>query len=173
MKILITGLGITGKSSLLKWLKIFLPLIQKTIFLDLDYQRKELPVAFEPDILYVLEDVHGPTRSAVIPLTEYNLVLYLLPSWFTHLKYWLARIDIWYQIGLYAWDPDKGQRKGTGKSKDWRNLPGIFKEFWAHFPKRSRTIGEDLVVLKTSRITTLLVIPKGRGEKISFCFKTF
>jgi len=172
LKILITGLGITGKSSLLKWLKTFLPLIQNTIMLDLDYDREKLPKAFEPNILYVLEDVHGPTKNAVIPLIEYNLILYLLPSWFTHLKYWLARMHIWYQLGLYAWDPDKDQRRGTGKSKDWRNLPGIFKEFVAHFPKRSSTIDEDLVVLKTSSITTLLVIPKGRGEKIFFRFKT-
>ena len=173
MKILITGLGITGKTSFLFWLKTVLFKGLKAVILDLDYEREKLPKTFEPENLYIFEDVHGPTPNAVIPISDYDLILYLLPSWFTHLKYWLARMQIWYQLGLYAWDPDEGRRKGTGKSKDWRNIPGIFREFWAHFPKRGHTIGEDFLALKTSGITTYLIIPKDRGKKISFHFKKF
>jgi len=173
LKILITGLGVTGKSSLLKWLDKIHPPIPDAIFLDLDHDRAELSREFSPWDYYFLEDVHGPTAMAVYPLPVYDLVLYVLPGWFTHLRYWLSRMRIWFENGKYAWDPDLNCNFGTGQPQDWRNLPGIIKYFWQHFPKRGQTISEDLIALKASRIKTFLVIPKGIGAKISFTFKKF
>jgi hypothetical protein len=176
LKILVTGLGITGKSSFLRWLKSFMPLIQRTVILDLDHERDLLPETFFLGTVYVLEDVHGPTDKAAFPLKEYTLVFYLLPSWYTHFKYWRDRMTIWYENGQYAWDPDKGDHGewcGTGRAKDWRNLPGIINYFLTHFLKRWQTIGDDFVALKTSSTLTYLVIPQGRGQEISFRFKKF
>jgi len=175
LKILITGLGITGKSSFLRWLETFLKAFLSNVFaLDLDHERDKLPKEFNPEIIYVFEDVHGPTEKAVIPLKEYDLVLYLLPSWFTHLKFWLDRMLKWYEIGNYDWDADigkKGAWAGTGQPRDWRNIPGIFKYFWNHFLKRGKTIEEDMVVLENSGIPTYFVIPSGKREKQAYTFK--
>lgn len=175
LKILITSVGVTGKSSFLKWLEAFQKTLLSNVFaLDFDHQRDKLPKEFDPETIYVFEDVHGPTRKSVIPLKEYDLVLYLLPSWFTHLKFWLDRMIKWYENGNYAWDADVGQKgvwAGTGKQRDWRNIPGIFKYFRNHFAKRGKTIKEDIVVLKNSGIPTYIVIPSGKREKQAYTFK--
>lgn len=175
MKILITSIGITGKSTFLKWLESFLKNFSgKVIALDFDYERDKIPASFYPCTTYVFEDVHGPTKNAVLPLKSYDLVCYLLPSWYTHLKFWLDRMLKWYENGKFAWDADKGKRgawAGTGKPRDWRNIPGILKYFWSHFLKRGQTIKEDFVILKTSGIPAYLVIPSGKRGKMAYTFK--
>ena len=177
MKILITGIGITGKSSFLEKLYRFLNKINHDRIIlgfDLDYERHKLPPEFEPDRVYLLEDVHGPTPKAVFPLKSYDFIFYLLPSWQTHLKFWFDRMLKWYENGKFAWDADvgeKGEWSGTGKPRDWRNIPGILKYFWKRFPKRGQVIKNDLETIKEARIPTLLVIPLIRKRKLSFLYK--
>jgi hypothetical protein len=175
LKILITSVGITGKSTFLKWLTNFLTNLPcQVIALDLDYQRAEIPNEFDSGTIYLLEDVHGPTKKAVIPLSEYDLVLYMQPSWLTHLRFWLDRMLKWYENGKFAWDADvgkKGSWAGNDKPRDLRNIPGIFKYFWNHFPKRGKTIKEDLVTLKISGIRTYIIIPSGKWRKRAYTFQ--
>ncbi|MCX6746485.1 MAG: hypothetical protein NTX00_05780 [Candidatus Parcubacteria bacterium] len=177
MKILITSIDVTGKSSFRKKLYAFLNNINHNLIIfdfDLDYDRNKLPAQFEPDRVYLLEDVHGPTTKAVFPLKDYDFIFYLLPSWQIHFKFWLDRMLKWYENGKFAWDADKGKKgawAGTGKPHDWRNIPGIVKYFGKHFPKRGGVIKSDLETIKAAKIPTLLVIPLKENKKISFLYK--
>ena len=172
MKILVTGLGVTGKSSFLRWLTAqYAKTKEKFICLDLDYERAKLPKKFASDIIYILEDVHGPTPKAVIQLSEFDLVYYLLPSGWTHLLFWLSRMRIWFANGRFAWDPDIGEKgawAGSGKPHDLANLKPIFKYFWPRYKKRKAVIKEDLAVLKSSGIATIIITPQKGWSKISF-----
>ena len=172
LKILITGLGVTAKSSFRKKLASqYQRVTQKIINLDLDYDRNKLPKEFASDTIYILEDVHGPTPKAVIPLSEFDQVYYLLPSWYTHLLFWLSRMRIWFENGRFAWDPDIGEKgawAGSGKPHDLANLKPIFKYFWPRYKKRQNVIKEDLAVLKSSGIATIIITPQKRWGKISF-----
>jgi len=172
LKILITGLGITGKSTFRKLLySQYANTDKEVVNLDLDYDRARLPKEFVPKIVYILEDVHGPTANAVVPLKEFDLVYYLLPSWWTHLRFWLSRIWIWFKIGYFAWEADKGERGewlGTCRPYDLANIFPILKEFWHHFKNRGLEIKKDLAVLKASKITTIIIIPQKKWRGIKF-----
>lgn len=171
MKILITGLGITGKSTFRKLFAQRSAVNGLPIWaLDLDYERDKIPREENSDIVYVYEDVHGPTKKAVIPLPEYDLIFYLLPSWLTHLRFWLSRMNIWFQNGKFAWDADKskGEWAGTRKPYDLRNIPGIVKYFWHHFAKRNQEIKKDFEVMRKAKIPVIIVEPIKAGGKIYF-----
>lgn len=172
MKILITGLGITGKSTFRKWLFNLISILDHGhVVLDLDYDRQKLPKEFEANRTYVLEDVHGPTPKAVIPLKEYDLIFYLLPDFWQHLHFWLGRMKIWFENGNYAWDADLGENgawAGTGKPRDWANIPGILKYFKEHFSKRKIYLKEDLAVLRSSIAPVIIVKPAKKQEGYLF-----
>jgi len=175
LKILITSIGITGKSIFLKWLADFFKNFpSEVITLNFDYERDKIPSVFNPSAIYIFEDSHGPCKNAVLPLQSYDLVCYLLPSWFTHLRFYLARMRIWFENGKFNWDADKGPKGawgGTGKPNDWRNIPGILKYFWSHFPKRGRIIKEDIEVLNASKLPIYLIIPSCKKGKKAFTLK--
>ena len=164
MKILITSIGVSGKSTFRKRLYALLSNIHNLIIFDfdLDYDRAKLPKIFEPDRIYILEDVHGPTKNAVFPLPQYDLIFYLLPDFWQHLRFWLKRMKIWFENGNYAWDADIGEKgawAGTDKPKDWANIPGIIKYFYRHFSKRNIHLKEDLEVLNRTVIPVIIVMP--------------
>lgn len=168
MKILITGIGITGKSSFRKFL--FDLLINQDIpaaHYDCDYERDTLPTRFTKNKVYIFEDVHGPTSDAVMPLVFYNRIYYLLPSPLTHLKFWLSRIRIWFRTGKIAWDPDKNTWAGSGQPYDIANTLIILKEFTHNWKNRKKWIKEDLQTIKKTGIKLKIVIPE-KNNKIVF-----
>lgn len=175
MKILITGIGITGKSTFRQYLNNLLKSLGlKVIALDLDYDRDKIPDTYFNMANYIFEDVHGPTQQAIIPLQEYDLVCYLYPSWLTHLRFWFSRMTIWFKLGQFAWDADKGTKGewlGTGQPYDLKNIVPILQDFWQHFKIRSRTIKNDLSVIKKSKIPIIIIIPIKKRGKIYFQFK--
>jgi len=172
LKILITGIGITGKSTVRKRLyKIITGWYHAVEHFDCDYDRKKLPIEFSSEKIYLIEDVHGPAPNAVSPLKSFNFIFYLLPCPFTHLCFWLSRMIIWYKEGKFSWDADvgtKGKWKGSGKKYDIKNLLPILKEFWQDWKNRRNRIDEDLCVIKKTSIPTIIVIPKKKGGKILF-----
>ncbi len=169
MKILITGIGITGKSSFRQWLLEELANGGGYVYgYDCDYDREQLPTTFYENILYLIEDVHGPTENAVFPLKTFDRVFYLLPTTLTHLRFWLSRMVIWFENGHFAWDGDKGGWQGSGKSYDPLNIPAIIKEFWQNWKNRRKWIGEDMSTLKKSKIKIVIVHSQKKGGKIRF-----
>lgn len=160
MKILITGIGITAKSTLRRLLVRKL----KDFGLSVDQYDadrfeelrdpadidclKVLPDAFQENVVYVIEDVHGPLSSATLPLESYDLILYLKPDIFSHLMFWLSRAWVWFKIGQFSWEPERGWL-GTGRAYDIRNIVPIFKTVLRDFQNRKKWISEDLKIISS------------------------
>ena len=158
-------MGITGKSTFREFLaKMYL--VAENY--DCDYDRDKLPHEFLDDIIYIIEDVHGPTKNAVYPLKFFDEIYYLLPSRWTHFNFWLSRMAIWFKTGKFSWNPDLGESgewQGTDKPFDLRNIIPIFKTFWNDFSNKKQWIKDDLRIIRKSKIPFTTVIPlkiKGR-----------
>jgi len=149
MKVLITGIGITGKSTLRKLLreqKLSRDILSETGVdikdFDADYQK--IPNDFSEDTIYLIEDVHGTLpKEAVLPLDSYDLILYVRPSVCLHILFWVGRMIVWFKIGQFSWDKNYGWH-GTNKPYDFCNIIPIFKVFLRDFRNRKKWISRDL-----------------------------
>lgn len=183
LKVLITGVGITGKSTFRR--ELYLKLRKKGIsaeHFDADKFEeirhpidrsclKQLPEKFDDKVKYIIEDIHStmPFSSSeekpVLPLKDYDLIFYLLPDFFSHLFFWLPRMRIWFQNGYFSWEAGQGWQ-GTGKSYDLRNLPGILKNFLRDFKNRQKWIKEDKKILSFSLV--VIIHPRWTRKGIRF-----
>ena len=155
MKILITGIGLTGKSTFRRTLKkLFLKRGMPIKDIDGDYE--EVPKEFEEKILYLIEDVHGPTEEACLPLASYDLIIYLWPSFFSHLIFWLKRIWRWFQKGEGSWDKKRKDWLGSGKRYDPSNLPIFFRQLIRDFVNRKKWIAQDIKALSPFKNVTVI-----------------
>lgn len=155
MKILVTGIGITGKSTFRRKLVTdFRKRGLKTEHFDADCFEEirhpidkdcleKLPEIFDPEINYIIEDVHGPLDSAVLPLKEYDLIYYIKSYVFSHILFWLSRMWIWFQTGNFSWKAGQGW-EGAGKTYDLNNVLPIFKNFFHDLKNRRRWLKKDL-----------------------------
>lgn len=159
MKVLITGIGVTGKSALRRLLvaKLRSQGLSVEHFdadkfdeirhpLEVDC-LKELPESFSEKTIYIIEDIHAPLQSAVMPLNQYDLIIYLKTGVFSHLMFWLPRMWKWFLSGQLSWEQDKGWM-GSGKPKDLRNVIPIVKDMIRDFRNRKKWIKEDLEAIK-------------------------
>ncbi|MBU2109963.1 hypothetical protein KKB71_03400 [Patescibacteria group bacterium] len=159
MKILITGIGITGKSS---FRRLFMNELRswglKVEHYDADKFDeirhpleidclKKLPENFLEKTIYIIEDIHATMDSAVMPLNQYDLIIYLKTGVFSHLMFWLPRMWKWFESGQFSWDQDKGWM-GTGKPKDLRNVIPIVKDMMRDFHNRKKWVKKDLEAIK-------------------------
>ncbi|MBU1102839.1 hypothetical protein KJ853_04290 [Patescibacteria group bacterium] len=162
LKILVTGIGITGKSTfrrkLVKELRNMgfrVEHFDADRFIELRHPADadcimQLPKAFVNSVIYIIEDIYGPIREkAHLPIEEYDLIFYLRPALLPHLIFWLPRMIKWYQFGLYSWEPEPIGWKGTGKPKDWRNLWPIIKAFLRDMANRKKWIRADLTTISS------------------------
>lgn len=130
MKILITGIGCVGKSSLRERLALDFP--DNVISVDMDYNR-EIPS--EGDKVVIVESVHGLEEN---PQT-FNKILYLLPPrW--HIILWLRRTWSWFATGIVDLSAPKGKRKQFAIS----NIPIILKILMRNIFGSRRWIRADL-----------------------------
>lgn len=109
------------------------------------------PDTFRGDVLYVIEDVRGtvPGKS-FLPLSAYDLIIYVEPGLLTHILLWMPRLWRWFQNGKFAWERDVGW-KGTKKPYDVRNIIPIAREFLKTMRKRGEWIREDRAMLAGTR----------------------
>lgn len=155
MKILVTGIGITGKSTFRRLLvKMFRKLGLKVEHFDADLFDeirdpaeidclKNLPSVFQPGMVYIIEDIHATEKDAVLPLTEYNSIYYLKTSSVTQVLFWLTRMWRWFQCGNFSWEA-KTKWEGTGKSYDIQNILPIFRKLIRDLKNRKKWVEEDL-----------------------------
>ncbi|MFA5126862.1 MAG: hypothetical protein WC465_02575 [Patescibacteria group bacterium] len=174
MKMLITGIGITGKSTLrrsivqgLKSRGCLVLHFDADHFPELRDQRDadiltELPAEFRTDTSYIIEDVHATLKDAVLPLKSYDFIIYLYPSFFSQLMFWLNRIPHWYRSGHHSWEAELGWR-GSGKPRDKRNLRSIAKQLWRNMRLRRKWLCEDMIALRASGVSVCIV--KSRWSK--------
>ncbi len=93
MKILITGIGCIGKSSLRERIASEFP--DKVISVDMDYTN-EIPS--DRDKVVIVESVHGLEENP----HSYDKILYLMPPrW--HLFFWLRRAWAWFSTEIVDW----------------------------------------------------------------------
>lgn len=172
MKTLITGIGISGKSTLRRNIveglkKQGLPVqhFDADHFPELRDQRDAdilatLPAEFRADTSYIIEDVHATLQDAVLPLKSYDFIIYLYPSFFSQLMFWLNRIPHWYRSGRHGWEAESGWQ-GSGKPRDKKNLWGITKELWRNLRLRRKWYREDLAALQGAKF----IVVKSRWSK--------
>lgn len=155
MLILITGIGITGKSSfrrnlvgILRSLGLKTEHFDADKFTDIRDPRdkdclKELPQKFEKGIFYIIEDIHATAEKSVLPLKSYDLIFHLDPDFLSHVRLWLNRMKFWYLSGKFSWEPETGW-KGSGNPKDPMNVIPILKEFYRDMYSRRKWIEQDI-----------------------------
>lgn len=165
MKILITGVGITGKSTLRRYLKKYL---EQALFSvqDIDGDYHKIPKVFNGQTIYILEDVHATLSNACLSLRKYDLIFYLYPLFHHHLIFWLDRVWVWFQNGYGSWDKDRGTWLGTNKPRDIRNIPLFLKLMFRDLRNRRKWIREDFEVLLPFRVS--VVCPRWTKNGIEF-----
>jgi len=113
MKILITGIGCIGKSSLREKLALTFP--DNVVSVDMDYTNK---IPSDKDKVVIVESVHGLEENPRM----FDKILYLLPPrW--HPFLWLKRGCAWFSTGVVDLSEPKGKRKKFAIS----NIPLILK----------------------------------------------
>jgi hypothetical protein len=153
--ILITGVGISGKSTFRRTLFDYLKDKGKPVeHYDADNFKvirhpldelclKQLPEKFDNKI-YLIEDIHATLpKGAIMPLSNYDKIFYVHPDIKSHNIFWTQRMINWYENGTFSWEADTGW-SGTGKKRDPANIEGIVNAYSHDMENREKWIKEDL-----------------------------
>ena len=115
MKILITGIGNIGKSSLREM--VAHKFDGQVIQIDMDYYAHgDIPESSEKIVL--VEDVHGLERNP----EQYDRIIYLMPPP-NYIMLWLRRAWAWFSGGIV----DLSAPKGVNKKYALSNIPIILR----------------------------------------------
>jgi len=132
MKILITGIGNIGKSSLREM--VGYKFAEQVIQVDMDYfDQEDIPDSSEKHIL--VEDVHGLERDP----GQFDKIIYLMPPP-NHIMLWLKRAWSWFSSGIV----DLSDPKGVNKRYAFSNIPIILKIVLKNIIFRKQWISDDL-----------------------------
>ncbi len=156
--ILITGVGISGKSTFRRALFDYFKNAGKNVeHYDADKFKetrhpldklclKELPEKFS-DKIYLIEDIHAPlSKGASMPISNYDKIFYISPDLLSHNIFWFDRMNKWYEYGKFSWEAETGWN-GTGKRKDSANMKGIVKAYLNDMENREEEIKKDLKII--------------------------
>jgi hypothetical protein len=132
MKILITGIGNIGKSTLREM--VAHKFADQVIQIDMDYHSHEdIPESSDKAVL--VEDVHGLERNP----EKYDKIIYLLPPR-NHIILWLKRAWAWFSGGIV----DLSDPKGVNKRYAISNVPIILGIVLRNFAFRRQWIMNDI-----------------------------
>ena len=136
MKILITGIGNIGKSTVREKVADKFP--ERILQIDMDYYvHEDIPESSEKVIL--VEDVHGLEKNP----EQYDKVVYLmLPP--NHIMLWLRRAWAWFSTGIV----DLSDPKGVNKRYAFSNIPIILKIVLKNILFRKQWVLGDLQAIK-------------------------
>ena len=136
MKILMTGIGNIGKSSLREM--VAHKFAGQVIQIDMDYYAHEnIPQSSEKIVL--VEDVHGLERNP----EQYDKIIYLMPPP-NHVMLWLRRAWAWFSGGIV----DLSDPKGGNKKYALSNIPIILKIVLRNILFRKQWISNDMQTIK-------------------------
>jgi len=157
MKILITGIGCIGKSSLRERLALTFP--DDIISVDMDYTSK---IPSDKDKIVIVESVHGLEENPRI----YDKILYLLPPrW--HPFLWLKRGWAWFSTGVVDLSEPKGKRKKFAIS----NIPLIVKILMRNIFMSRKWVKEDLNQIEEGLSSKIHIISSdNEGYRIAKSF---
>ena len=161
MKILITGIGNIGKSSLREMVAHKFP--EQVIQIDMDYHAHEdIPESSDKAVL--VEDVHGLERNP----EQYDKIIYLLPPK-NHILLWLKRGWAWFSSGVV----DLSDPKGVNRPYAFLNIPIILKIVFKNILLGKHWVYDDLrKIRKTLGDKTIIVssLESGFREILSIYF---
>ena len=136
MKILITGIGNIGKSSLREMVAKKFP--GQVIQIDMDYHA-HVDIPESSDKLVLVEDVHGLERNP----EQYDKIIYLMPP-SNHLLLWLRRAWAWFSSGIV----DLSDPKGINKTYALINIPIILRIVLKNVIFRKKWVSGDMQIIK-------------------------
>lgn len=146
MKILITGIGNIGKSTLRERVANKFP--GKIVQVDMDYAKHEdMPRSNGTDLL--VEDVHGLERNT----EQYDQIIYLLPP-SNHILLWLKRGWAWFSGGVV----DLSDPKGVNKKYAISNIPIILRILLRNILFWKKWLLSDLEVIETKHKSKTLIV---------------
>ena len=161
MKILITGIGNIGKSTLREMVGARCP--GKVIQIDMDYQTHDVvPDGAEEFVL--VEDVHGLEGAP----DQYDKIIYLMPPK-NHILLWLKRGWAWFSSGVV----DLSDPKGVNRPYAFLNIPIILKIVLKNILLAKHWVYDDLrKIRKTLGDKTIIVssLESGFREILSIYF---
>ncbi len=154
MKILITGIGNIGKSTLREKVANVFP--EKVIQIDMDYfEHEDIPQSSEKIIL--VEDVHGLERNP----EQYDKIIYLMPPK-NHILLWIKRAWAWFSGGIV----DLSEPKGINKKYMPLNIPIILKIVLRNLLYRKKWVSSDMEMIRTKfKERTIIVNDLDTGLK--------
>jgi len=136
MKILMTGIGNIGKSSLREM--VAHKFDGQVVQIDMDYYaHDDIPRSSEKIVL--VEDVHGLERHP----EQYDKIVYLTPPQ-NHIMLWLRRAWAWFSGGIV----DLSDPKGVNKKYALSNIPIILKLVLKNILFRKQWISNDMQIIK-------------------------
>ncbi len=136
MKILITGIGNIGKSSLREM--VAHKFAGQVIDIDMDYYtHADIPQSSNKVVL--IEDVHGLERHS----DQYDKIIYLMPPQ-NHIMLWLKRAWAWFSSGIV----DRPDPKGICKPYAFSNIPIILKIVLKNILFRKKWVSDDMQIIK-------------------------
>ncbi len=136
MKILITGIGNIGKSSLREMVAHKFP--DQVIQIDMDY-HSHADIPESSDKVVLVEDVHGLERNP----EQYDKIIYLLPPR-NHIILWLKRAWAWYSGGIV----DLSAPKGINKPCAFSNIPIVIRIVFRNIISARRWVLGDMETIK-------------------------
>lgn len=161
MKILITGIGNIGKSSLREMVAHKFP--DQVIQIDMDYHvHEDIP---EPsDKIVLVENVHGLEKNP----EQYDKIIYLMPP-SNHSILWLKRAWAWYSGGIV----DLSAPKGINRPYAFSNIPIIVRIVLKNIISARQWVLSDIDIIKRKfEDKTLIVETIGIGfEEIEKFFR--
>jgi len=154
MKILITGIGCIGKSSLREKLDLTFP--DNVISVDMDYTNK---IPSDKDKVVIVESVHGLEENPQM----FDKILYLLPPR-RHPILWFKRGWAWFSTGIVDLSAPKGKRKKFAIS----NIPIILKILMRNIFMSRKWVRADLNQIKEGlKSKTHIVSSDNEGYRIA------
>jgi hypothetical protein len=136
MKILITGIGNIGKSSLREM--VANKFVGQVIDIDMDYYTyADIPKSSNKVVL--IEDVHGLERHS----DQYDKIIYLMPPQ-NHTMLWLKRAWAWFSSGIV----DRSDPKGICKPYAFYNILIILKIVLKNILLRKKWVSDDIQIIK-------------------------
>jgi len=135
MKILITGIGCIGKSTLRERLASNFP--DHVISVDMDYDKQ---IPSDNGKVVIVESVHGLENNP----ESFDRIIYLLPPP-SHVVLWLKRGWAWFASGIVDLSAPKGRRAKFSLS----NIPIISKIVLRNIFRTKKWINVDLDKIKS------------------------
>lgn len=166
-QILITGVGIVGKTSLAGLVEKDLSKKYPVVNKDIDYDRDALIVPRGG--IYIFQTPHGCRAETEdrISFTNFNKILYLNPDMETYIEFLKSRGCAWFEEGVVERGKDKNPRPYSSEK-----LAEIFGNVMGYAIRKEERTKEDIKYFKGRNLRIEILKPIIEGPK-NLCFEGY